>query len=278
MPATDEKAVQSLRKLRKQMKKAARQPSPKQVHAIRTKSRRVEALVHAFRLDSKCKGKPLLKAIEPVRKKAGKVRDMDVLIGFATTLSNEGEEQCLIQLLEHLASIRVRSARKLCKTIAAQRKQISGGVKRCTKFVEKQFDGSTGRMTAEREWSADATAAALEIWTELSTWPQLKASNLHPFRLKVKELRYILQLVKNDTNKFVRALGDVKDIIGEWHDWNELAAIEADALHHGTQCALTKQIRSVTRQKLELALSASNKMRETYQSGNLGRDRILSEK
>jgi phosphoribosylaminoimidazole carboxylase PurE protein len=45
---------------------------------------------------------------------------------------------------------------------------------------------------------------------ELSEWPALDASNIHEFRLKVKQLRYILQLFADADSDFVGALGDVQ--------------------------------------------------------------------
>jgi len=56
--------------------------------------------------------------IKPVRQRAGEVRDMDVLTGFATTLHAAGEDECRILLLEHLGSKRMRQARKVSYTLA----------------------------------------------------------------------------------------------------------------------------------------------------------------
>ncbi len=86
---------------------------------------------------------------------------------------------------------------------------------------------------------------------------------------KVKELRYILRLREGDDDEFVRTLEEVKDAIGGWHDWNELAAIAAGELRHGTQCPLVKQMRSTAKQKFVDAFSVANAMRKTYQEGNI---------
>jgi CHAD domain-containing protein len=49
---------------------------------------------------------------------------------------------------------------------------------------------------------------------------QLRKSNLYQYRLKVKELRNLLQLAEDaDQQAFIDRLGEVKDAIGEWHDW-----------------------------------------------------------
>ena len=47
----------------------------------------------------------------------------------------------------------------------------------------------------------------MNVVRELGEWPPLDASNIHAFRLKVKELRYILQLSADADSGLVEALG-----------------------------------------------------------------------
>lgn len=54
---------------------------------------------------------------------------------------------------------------------------------------------------------------------------RIDGRTLHPYRLKVKELRYALQLAASHEELLIEALGEVKDSIGEWPDWCELEAI-----------------------------------------------------
>ena len=56
-------------------------------------------MLHALHLDSNKNERGLLKALKPVRKKAGKVRDMDVLTGFASQLHTNRDHECLVRLL-----------------------------------------------------------------------------------------------------------------------------------------------------------------------------------
>lgn len=46
-------------------------------------------------------------------------------------------------------------------------------------------------------------------------------------RLKLKELRYVLEL-SNDKERLASALKEVTETIGEWHNWAELEAIAKD--------------------------------------------------
>jgi CHAD domain-containing protein len=251
-----EKPFNTLGKL---LKKLPKKPSPEQVHDIRTRTRRVEAALHALTLDRKRMGERVTGAVTPIRKRAGKVRDMDVLIEFASVLSPGRDGECRVQLLEHLGHKRVQGARKLHKVVARRRGVATESLKRCESSIARNFKNGKGGNS----WSADAAATALELSGELANWPKLSATNLHPFRLKVKELRNVLQLSgKKDT--LVDSLGEVKDKIGEWHDWTELAEIAQDVLRHSNRCEVMKQIRWRAKQQFQAALASANQLREKY--------------
>lgn len=83
----------------------------------------------------------------------------------------------------------------------------------------------------------------------------------------MKELLYILQLGNEADEDLVNRLGEVKDAIGEWHDWYELAAIVGKVLNHGSQCNALKQIRAKVRETFKHALEIANKMRKQYLEG-----------
>jgi CHAD domain-containing protein len=128
-----------------------------------------------------------------------------------------------------------------------------------TKEFRKSKDG-----LSQVEWPADATAVALRLSSELAQWPPLRRNNLHPFRLKIKKLRYILQMARGRDGGLVSKLGEVKDAIGKWHDWTELCAIATEILDHRPPRNLIKQIRSTTDTKLDRALSLAVRMRSKY--------------
>lgn len=246
-------------KLGKLLKKLPKQPSPEQVHDIRTRTRRVEAALCAVSLERKRMGQQALKALTPVRKRAGKVRDMDVLMEFACSLSGERDKGCHVQLLEHLGHSRVQGARKLHKVVVLKRRPATQSLKRCASSIKRNFDRAKG----QKEWPADAAAAALELSAEVANWPKLNAKNLHSFRLKVKELRYVLQL-SGQESELVEMLGEVKDKIGEWHDWTELSAIAEDLLQHSGRCDVQEQIRAGARERFQKAMALANRVREEY--------------
>jgi CHAD domain-containing protein len=81
-----------VRKLRKFVKKMPKIATSEQVHDLRTNKGRLEASVTGLSLDSRRKGQRLLKDLAPFRKRAGKVRDMDVLIGFASSVADANDQ------------------------------------------------------------------------------------------------------------------------------------------------------------------------------------------
>ena len=259
-----EKLEGTFGKLRKSLKELVEEAVPEEVHDLRTRTRRLESTMHALMLDQKGKGQRLLDTVSSIRRKAGKVRDMDVLTASAATLANDGEEQCLTRLLEHLGAERLRLVRKLRSTVAQRQKEARRGLKEYSALIAESAVASKNGSSKSREWPADATAVALQLLGELTSWPRLTRGNLHPYRLKIKELRYILQLGDDVDKSFVDALGEVKDSIGEWHDWTELSSLASEVLDHDSRCALLKEIRSTTTEKFDHALLLAESMRRKY--------------
>ncbi len=248
-----------LSKLRKLLKKMPKQPTPEQVHDLRTNTRRVEASLKALQLDRKGQGKQVLKTLTPVRKRAGDVRDMDVLTAFAATLACDGEQQAVVPILEYLGETRFQAARKLHKSVAQRRQFANKRLKQCSRIITKNLDGSQ----FPDEWRANATADALELSGEVAGWPRLTNENLHPFRLKVKELRNVLKMA-GEKGELVDRLGEVKDAIGEWHDWTVLSSMAKDALKKSEARSLVQHIDEITKQKEQRAFELATRLRNQY--------------
>jgi CHAD domain-containing protein len=220
-----DKLEKPFRTLTKSLKRLSEQPSPEEIHDVRTRARRVEATLHALLLDQAPMGQKVLNAISRIRKRAGKVRDMDVLIGLVSSLNTKPDDECRLQLIEYLSQRRLAAAKKLHSVVDKRRKSARDHLKRCSTAIERKHRDKK----EHRKWGADAFAIALQLPKEMGDWPKLNAKSLHPFRLKVKELRYVLELsgVKDD---LVDALGTVKDSIGDWHNWVELSVIATTSL------------------------------------------------
>src|SRR6266478_2437904 len=94
----------NIRKLRKLLKKAPKLPNPDEIHDLRTQIRRFEAMLEALDVNCKRNERRVLRYLGRIRKRAGKIRDMDVLTGHASTVQVDQERDCLVQLLEYLGA------------------------------------------------------------------------------------------------------------------------------------------------------------------------------
>ena len=244
-----DKARKPGKKLRKLLKDFPRDPSPEDVHALRTGTRKVEATVHALFPEDDRDAKKLLKAMKPVRKAAGHVRDMDVLIANAFTVHADTGQECRVKLVEYLAGLRRKHAGRLNDAIAKQEGRARKLLKKHVERIEEEAAGNSGLDRIKR------------VAAELEHWPKLHKDNLHEFRKHAKELRYMLQLKADADRRAMDALGRVKDTAGDWHDWVELLEYAEDVLKPDTDGAVLGEIRETMREKLRLALTEANAVR-----------------
>lgn len=260
MPLDPQRITKPLRKVRKALGHPSRSLTPEGVHKLRTQCYRIESMLRAFSLDQSRAGARLLQSIEPIRKRAGKLRDMDVLTGLAATLSGGDASEPLVQLVEDLGARHAKHLGKLKKTLCRERGRARQALKSCRKKMEEAHGGSKSDVADRRRRSA--LTHALELSSELAQWPKLGTENLHPFRLKVKELRYVLQLSSDSDRQLIGALGEAKDALGEWHDWSELAALAGKVL--GGQDWVSKRAAAVAQSRLGHALKVAMQLRKQF--------------
>ena len=251
----------SSRKVTQFLRKNVQRPSSNAVHDLRTGTRRLETCFTTLGLDSKRKATRLLRDMADVRKRAGKVRDMDVLTADALKVRADREQDCLVQLLEYLGAERARHARKLRRLIKAATPQLRRNLEWNTQRAEKILRDAADDP-ARSDALPDTMARIVQVATKLQKPARLNRSNLHPYRLKIKELRNLLQLSDQaDDQPLVDKLGKVKDAIGEWHDWEELTSIARQLLDHDPSCRLMKQLTQTSDSKYRHALSLTNRIR-----------------
>jgi CHAD domain-containing protein len=182
----------------------AKDPKSSDVHRFRTNSRRVEALVGEFAPECGNKEK-LLKGLSKLRKKAGKVRDLDVQVAFLEDLKIPDRQNHRAELLDSLNSERSRRLRKLPNNFDAD---TVGKLRKRLRRVR-----STIRLDG-----IDLLKRALERLPKADT-VQLSEKSLHSFRIAAKSSRYIAELDDSaQANSFVEELKKAQDAIGEWHD------------------------------------------------------------
>jgi CHAD domain-containing protein len=262
-----ERVQKALRDLGRSLKRLPAHPQPEQVHKLRTSTRRVEAIAAALEQVNGKQSKRLVRSIEPLRKAAGSVRDMDVLTANIRKLSQTAPAESLARLVDHLESARADEARELRHTLHRERRDARHNLKNYSRKVQSV---SAAEISAQNGHARNGhqrngmNPTAKHIARELAEWPALDEHNIHEFRLKVKQLRYILQLDAHGDPNFVAALGTAQRRIGDWHDWQQLAEIAHEFLEPAQDQQLLAQIDKTMQQKLERALAASKSLRRQY--------------
>jgi CHAD domain-containing protein len=262
-----ERARKAVRELNKTLKNLPVDPPPNEVHNLRTASRRVEAIAAALAQVENKESRHTLKAIEPIRKAAGGVREMDVLLANARRLARTSTGDSLTRLVEHLQIARQQNADVLRRALARRRDAARENLKQYSRFIRAALDPRKSAASANglpTHWHEGIHVAAMNVVRELGEWPPFDAENIHAFRLKVKVLRYILQLSGDANSGLEETLGNVQRRIGDWHDWQQLEEIAGQLLSKERDGALLTRIGSIRSRKFHQALKAANTFRGKY--------------
>jgi CHAD domain-containing protein len=266
MADSPEQLREPIRKLRESLKHIEKNPPPEDVHRLRIQARRIESIASAL-VPGGGKARRLIKPVKQLRRAAGGVRDMDVLINNALSLRDHSNASSLAQLIEYLTSERAKNALKLLKTVDRESKLARKNLRkysRLAKSASAALNGASGSSATDREGAYHLRTAVKELTAELAAWPPITLRNIHPYRLKVKELRYVLQALPGSDKAFTEALGAVKDQIGEWHDWQQLDVVAREAIPEPRHQALLAEIGKTEQKRLREAKTVSNAMREHW--------------
>jgi len=262
-----ERVRKALHELGKSLESLPGNPAPKNVHKLRTSSRRVEAVAGVLKPADRKRSRHLVKSIKPLRKAAGGVRDMDVLAANARKLARYCAGESLNHLLAHLELARRQNAAELQHALHRRRKdamedleEYSSAVQSALKPKKSNSHSSDQTNRAQEE----VRSAAMNAVRELGYWKQLDGENLHAFRLKVKHLRYTLQLDEHADSDLMEALGDVQRRIGDWHDWEQLKEIAHQALVLEQDQPLLDRIDRTAKRRFDRALAAANALHAKY--------------
>lgn len=230
-------------RLGRQIGKLIKSANIDNVHKFRTHSRRVEALVSEL-APKGGNQKKLLKLLSQLRKKAGKVRDLDVQIAFLKALKVPDRQSHRAQLLEWLDAEQIRRKRKLEKTMGTE--TVDELRKRLRRVLHQmQFDGF------------DPLKLAHERLPDPASTP-LSEKMLHIWRVEAKKARYLAELApKSPENlQFLEELKKAQDAVGDWHDMLKLKE-RAEQLFGGvSDSALVSVLQNISRAKFRRAHSA----------------------
>src|SRR5580658_7338130 len=104
-------------KLEQHLVKLSSKPRAENVHRFRTGTRRLQILLGELSPKLDRNQKKLLKLLGRIRKRAGKVRDLDVQLAALRSLKIPQEPRRKTQLVNHLIELRAQREKKLQKTV-----------------------------------------------------------------------------------------------------------------------------------------------------------------
>ena len=189
---------------------------PSQVHALRTGSRRVASVLAIVRRGDDTARKDLERNLEKLRRRAGAVRDLDVMLESLQALPAAEYLRPLKKFERSLEHGRQRMARKLASLLKKRRKDLRTGLT----SLAATLDGGHP-SDVQKQWRQQAEDRA-ERYRQRLLQTRLRRQTLHQFRINVRHLRDVLEGSSGNTTEVAR-LTALKDALGAWHDWSLLA-------------------------------------------------------
>ena len=191
------------------------------VHRLRTTVRRLEVNL----------GAPpprIAKSLKKLRKKAGKVRDIDVHLDLlkAPLVSARGRRSS--DSPEKKYQDKLQSS--LEKSRDRESSALRGLVKNSTPLLEERLpilieQRSEPNITLQeaRQRSSRARRRFVQWTRKIPDDPQ----RLHQLRINAKKLRYEMEPLQNcqEAAELAEKFKQVQDAIGQWHDWATLAEL-----------------------------------------------------
>jgi CHAD domain-containing protein len=196
------------------------------VHKLRTTVRRLEVQL------GQCPSK-IAKSLKSLRRKAGKVRDVDVHLGllrsslFTGPAAAPNAAAVCDKLRRALESERERHVESLLRVVEDAAPLLEA---RLPKVVQHAAKPEPGARAAHHF----TNAARLKFLQWTRSIPE-EGAPLHRLRIDAKKLRYSLEPLSAfaESAEVAEHLKQVQDAIGTWHDWATLLELAGRELGSG---------------------------------------------
>lgn len=241
-------------KLERDLLKLSSKLKPESVHGFRTGTRRVQTLLEELVPDRTRNDKKLLDLLKQIRKRAGKVRDVDAQLSALRNLKIPQEPRRKTLLLQSLIELRAEHEKKLRKALT---KEITREVRKRLRRAANDLNPDTLR---------DPLMVAQQMMKRV-TRPQNPPTNdvLHQYRITGKRARYAAEFaVKSpEVDQFITQLKRAQDALGDWHDWFLLTQTAAKRLGDVHESPLVAVLHNVSGAKFRHATTALSSTRVT---------------
>lgn len=234
----------AFQKLNRQLTKLATKPAPENVHKFRTYGRRIEALLDALVAHPNHNDRELLKLLARLRKKAGRVRDLDVQISSLRSIKVPQEVALKSELIHVLVEERREREKKLAR--AFDQDTLHDLRRRLKRAAQDKIPSTT-----------DPLAIALRQLEVLARdRAPLTEKTLHRYRIVGKRSRYLAELASDspEASRTVERLKRMQNVLGDWHDWLKLTQRAEDLFGVVSDSPMLAALRNVTRTKFRSAV------------------------
>ena len=211
------------------------------VHKFRTNSRRIEAIVNGFGAETR-NNRKLIKLLSKLRKKAGKLRDLDVQLAFLNELKMPDHGDHRARMIELLSDARARRAKKLQKlfdsdTVIDLRKRLRRA------RADLNVNGADPLKVAYQHLPHPGHAITEKV--------------LHLCRIEAKCARYLAELADTPAaQSFVEILKHAQDQVGEWHDVLKLREVAERRFGSAHDSPLVAALQNISRARFRRAVNS----------------------
>ena len=247
MSISPERRASLFRKTERDLLKLSLNQEPEPVHRFRTSVRRLQTLLEEFVPEPSRKQKKLLKLLGQIRKRAGKVRDLDVQLAALRSLKIPQEPRRKTRLTHNLIELREKHEKQLRKLLTKDH----------IRDLRKRLKRTLKDVTAES--SADPLVVARQTLAQVNRPSgSLTQDVLHQYRVAVKRARYAAELAPQsaEATQFIAQMKRLQDAIGDWHDWLTLTQSAEARIGHVHHSSLVAALRNVTAGKFRRAAAS----------------------
>ena len=239
-------------KLERDLIKLFSKPQPDSVHRFRTGTRRLQILLGELSPKLDRNEKKLLKLLGRIRKRAGKVRDLDVQSAALRSLKVPREPRRKTQLVNQLIELRAQQEKKLRKAVD----------KASVREIRKRLKRAAGRFDPKTSPDPLAVAKAMLETVDRAGAP-LTETVLHQYRILSKRARYAAEFANPSpqADQFIAQLKRIQDASGGWHDWLTLTQTANQHLGDMRESPLVAELHNVTGAKFRRAVAVLSQMR-----------------
>src|SRR5271155_2789931 len=242
-------------KLEQDLVKLSSKPRAENVHRFRTGTRRLQILLGELSAKQD-RSQKLLKLLGRIRKRAGKVRDLDVQLAALRSLKIPREPRRKTQLVNYLIELRAQQEKKLQKAVE------KGTVREIRKRLRRASE------SFHPEASRDPLAVARGMLEGIrqgdgSGDVPITEALLHQYRIVSKRARYAAEFAESSTKaeQFITGVKGIQDALGDWHDWLTLTQTAAEHIGEVRESSLVAELHNVTGAKFRHAVAVLLPMR-----------------